>query len=217
MTEHHVYTFTEHILHAVGKHAWACSGVVCLAEPRHFEILTDLTALRFLQCLTRFVPRRGFPSRMSDSASTFKSALRELLKTSEKVCSGYFCSLIDVLVCLFLPRFLQQHTKPHPEEYHTHSIVTMADNLPRHAVEWIKSFAWAATAYAHYRFNCTFTNSVLSNNKKQLKINNCMLNHSCSQCTLLSLQGIRNINNKVFYIIVYQEILSLFSSLKIIG
>lgn len=45
----------------------------------HLELVTDLTTATFLNCLKRFVSRRGFPQQFySDNAKTFVSADKEL-------------------------------------------------------------------------------------------------------------------------------------------
>ena len=55
--------------------AWVCLFTCCVTRAVHLEVVTDLSSQSFLKCLTRFISRRGLPSRIvSDNGTTFKGA-----------------------------------------------------------------------------------------------------------------------------------------------
>eukprot|EP00794_Sanderia_malayensis_P012189 gene12189-biopygen9725 len=60
---------------------YICLFSCCLTRALHLEIVNDLTAVSFLNCLRRFCARRGTPSIInSDNAKTFKSIASFLKK-----------------------------------------------------------------------------------------------------------------------------------------
>ena len=64
-----------------GNKLWICFFTCCVTRAVHFEVVPDLTSEAFLRCFRRYVARRSTPSLViSDNASTFKSASKELEK-----------------------------------------------------------------------------------------------------------------------------------------
>ena len=60
---------------------YICLFVCCVTRALHLELVQDLSALSFLNCLRRFCARRGRPSIInSDNAKTFKSSSKLLRK-----------------------------------------------------------------------------------------------------------------------------------------
>ena len=63
------------------RKVWICLFTCCVTRAVHFEVVPDLTSEAFLRCFRRYVARRSTPSLViSDNASTFKSASKELEK-----------------------------------------------------------------------------------------------------------------------------------------
>ena len=61
------------------KKVYICLFVCCVTRALHLELVQDLSAVTFLNCLRRFCARRGWPSIInSDNAKTFKSSSKLL-------------------------------------------------------------------------------------------------------------------------------------------
>ena len=60
---------------------WICLFTCCVSRTVHLELVLDMAAATFIQCIKRFAARRGLPrSFLSHNAETFKSAAK-MLKT----------------------------------------------------------------------------------------------------------------------------------------
>ena len=63
---------------------WICLFTCCVSRAVHLEIVLNMTATTFLNCVKRFAARRGIPQRfVSDNAKTFKSAAKTLKSIGE--------------------------------------------------------------------------------------------------------------------------------------
>ena len=63
---------------------YICSFSCCVTRALHLELVTDLSAPTFMNCLRRFCVRRGTPWLInSDNAKTFKSTAKFLKKLAK--------------------------------------------------------------------------------------------------------------------------------------
>ena len=59
------------------RKVWICLFTCCVTRAVHFDLMGDLSTHTFLQCLKRFIARRGLPFKMiSDNGKTFKGAAK---------------------------------------------------------------------------------------------------------------------------------------------
>ena len=58
---------------------WICLFTCCVTRAVHLELVLDLSAVTFIQCLKRFSARRGLTRRiLSDNAKTFKATAKAI-------------------------------------------------------------------------------------------------------------------------------------------
>ena len=72
---------------------WICLFTCCVTQAVHLELVLDLSAVTFIQCLKRFAARRGLPWKIgSDNAKMFKAtakAIDSMLK--DRDVQNYLC------------------------------------------------------------------------------------------------------------------------------
>ena len=61
------------------RKVWICLFTFLVTRAIHLDIVPDLSAMTFMQCLKRFAARRGLPRKfLSNNGKTFKAAAKFL-------------------------------------------------------------------------------------------------------------------------------------------